>query len=134
MKGTQSSAHANDRPARRAPAGDSSAGYYATEAAAQLICGHRSLLRSSGLPGRLHPVRPRRRRAIRLDRLGRHPRVRRSERRCRRSEARILRLAAELAEIDTGVPLDDLLAGLDDTNARLVLDAITHALTHGGRR
>jgi hypothetical protein len=50
------------------------------------------------------------------------------------SEARILRLAAELAGHDTGQPLDELFASLDDANARLVLDAIAHALTWGGRR
>ena len=41
---------------------------------------------------------------------------------------------AELGGTDTGVPLDELLSGLDDANARLVLDAIDHALTHGRRR
>ena len=53
------------------------------------------------------------------------------------SEANILRLVAELGGTDTGVPLDDLLAGLDDNNARLVIDAIAHALrfdTTGNRR
>jgi hypothetical protein len=44
------------------------------------------------------------------------------------SEARILRLVAELGGADTGVPLDDLLTSLDDNNARLVLDALAHAL------
>ena len=50
------------------------------------------------------------------------------------SEANILRLVAELGGIDTGVPLANLLAGLDDQNARLVLDAVAHVLTRGGRR
>ena len=53
------------------------------------------------------------------------------------SEANILRLVAELGGTDTGVPLDDLLAGLDDNNAHLVLDAIAHALRfddHGNRQ
>ena len=54
--------------------------------------------------------------------------------RCAGSEERILRLAAELAGVDSGVPLVELLAQLDDTNADLVLDAIAHVLTRGGRR
>ena len=53
---------------------------------------------------------------------------------CSSSEARILRLAAELAGVDTGTPLADLLSGLDATNIRLVLHAIGHVLTQGGRR
>jgi hypothetical protein len=47
---------------------------------------------------------------------------------CSGSEARILRLAAELAGYDTATPLDELLSGLDDTNSRLVVAAIAHAL------
>ena len=54
--------------------------------------------------------------------------------RCSGSEGRILRLAAELTGVDTAVPLVELLAQLDDTNSGLVLDAITHVLTRGGRR
>jgi hypothetical protein len=50
------------------------------------------------------------------------------------SEANILRLVAELCGVDTGVPLANLLCGLDEGNARLVLDALTHVLTLGGRR
>jgi ABC-type branched-subunit amino acid transport system ATPase component len=53
---------------------------------------------------------------------------------CSSSEARILSIAAELAGTDTGVPIDELLTGLDDINAGLVLDAFAHALTRGGRR
>jgi hypothetical protein len=53
---------------------------------------------------------------------------------CSSSEARVLRLAAELAGVDTATPLADLLSGLDDTNSALVLDAISHVLTRGGRR
>ena len=52
------------------------------------------------------------------------------------SEANILRLVAELGGTDTGVPLDDLLSGLDDNNATLVRDAIAYALRfddHGNR-
>jgi hypothetical protein len=111
----------------------SAAGFYSTEAAAQLICGHRSLLRRSEF----------RDACIQYDHDGDEPfawidwdaipdyatRAPLSS-----SEVRILRLAAELAEIDTGIPLGDLLAGLDDHNARLVLDAIAHTVTHGGRR
>jgi len=50
------------------------------------------------------------------------------------SEANILRLVAELGSIDTRVPLANLLAGLDDSNARLDLDALAHVLNRGGRR
>jgi hypothetical protein len=50
------------------------------------------------------------------------------------SEANILRLVAELGGVDTGVPLANLLCGLDESNARLVLDALAHVLTLGGRR
>ena len=53
---------------------------------------------------------------------------------CSGSEGRILRLAAELTGVDTAVPLVELLAQLDDTNSGLVLDAIAHVLTRGGRR
>ena len=102
-----------------------------TEAAAQLVCGHRSLARPAGdFLAACVELRPRRHRPGRLDRLGRRPRLRRAAP-LSSSEARILRLAAELAGVDTGVPLGDLLSGLDDGNARLVLDAIAHALTSG---
>jgi hypothetical protein len=47
---------------------------------------------------------------------------------CSSSEARILCLVAELEGEDTGRPLVDLLSGLDDTNSRLVLDAVAHTL------
>ena len=49
---------------------------------------------------------------------------------CSGSEGRILRLVAELAGHDTGIPLDELLSGLDHTNGASVLDAIAHALHH----
>lgn len=52
---------------------------------------------------------------------------------CSSSEARMLRLAAELAGIDTGRPLADLLSGLDDRNSLLVVDAIAHTLRVVGR-
>jgi hypothetical protein len=50
------------------------------------------------------------------------------------SEANILRLVAELGGIDSGVPLANLLAGLDDSNARLVLAALAHVLNRGDQR
>lgn len=59
---------------------------------------------------------------------------------CATSERRILRLAASLAgyccDSRTGgcEPLGDLLSGLDDRNAQLVLDALAHVLSRGGRR
>jgi hypothetical protein len=53
---------------------------------------------------------------------------------CSSSEARILRLAAELAGVDTDQPLADLLSSLDDHNGALVLGAIAHVLTRGGQR
>lgn len=53
---------------------------------------------------------------------------------CSTSEAAVLRIAASLAGVDTRRPLSELLAGLDDTNAALVADALAHALTRGGRR
>ncbi len=44
------------------------------------------------------------------------------------SDHRILRLAAELAGWDTGVPLAELLARLDRHETFLVFDALAHAL------
>lgn len=52
---------------------------------------------------------------------------------CSASEARVLCLAAELAGIDSGQPLADLLSGLDDRNSAVVVDAIAHALRVVGR-
>jgi hypothetical protein len=49
---------------------------------------------------------------------------------CSGSEARILRIAAELAGIDTGQPLAELLSSLDGTNSSLVIQAVAHALHH----
>jgi hypothetical protein len=106
---------------------------YAAEAAAQLLCGHRSLLnRVDFLTA-----------CVDYDHDGTRPvawivweaipayvwRAALSS-----SEANILRLVAELGGVDTGVPLANLLGGLDERNARLVLDAIAHQLTLGGRR
>jgi hypothetical protein len=53
--------------------------------------------------------------------------------RCSASEARVLRLAAELAGVDSGQALLDLFTSLDDRNSQLVLDAIAHVLTRGRR-
>jgi hypothetical protein len=105
----------------------SSAGWYATEAAAQLLCGHRSLL------GRADFLAA----CVDYDHDGTTPvawivweaiprYVERAS--LSSSEANILRLVAELAGIDTGWPLAVLVSGLDDGNARLVLDALAHAL------
>ena len=47
---------------------------------------------------------------------------------CSATEARVLRLAAELAGVDSGEPLADLFTSLDGRNSRLVLDAIAYAL------
>ncbi|MGH9209869.1 MAG: hypothetical protein ACRD2C_04215 [Acidimicrobiales bacterium] len=47
---------------------------------------------------------------------------------CSPVEDRLLRFAAELAGHDSGSPLADLLCGLDDRSARLVVDAVRHAL------
>jgi hypothetical protein len=105
----------------------SAAGWYATEAATQLVCGHRSLL------GRADFLAA----CVDYDHDGTAPvawitwdaipayvdRAALSS-----SEANILRLVAELAGADTGWPLAALVSGLDDDNARLVLDAIAHAL------
>ena len=53
---------------------------------------------------------------------------------CSSSEVRILRLAAELAGHDSGVPLSELLTGLDERNSRIVVVAIAHAVRMDGRR
>jgi hypothetical protein len=111
----------------------SAGGYYPEEAAARLICEHRSLLaRDDFLAACVDydhdgttPVAWIDWPAV-VDFADREP--------LSGSEARILRLAAELAGHDTGQPLAELITSLDDTNARLVLDAIAHALTWGGRR
>lgn len=52
---------------------------------------------------------------------------------CSASEARMLCLAAELAGVDSGRPIGDLLCGLDERNTALVIDAITHTLRPVGR-
>jgi hypothetical protein len=114
----------------RASAADFSDGY-AAEAAAHLLCGHRSLLtRVDFLTACVDhdgttPVAWIVWEAI-PDYVEQAP--------LSSSEANILRLVAELGGIDSRVPLANLLTGLDDSNARLVLDALAHALNRGGRR
>ena len=44
------------------------------------------------------------------------------------SDHKILRLAAELVGWDSGIPLGDLLANLDERETSLALDAVAHAL------
>ena len=116
----------------RASAADFSDGY-AAEAAAHLLCGHRSLLtRVDFLTACVDydhdgttPVAWIVWEAI-PDYVDRAP--------LSSSEANILRLVAELGGRDAGVPLANLFTVLDDRNARLVLDAIAHVLTRGSRR
>jgi hypothetical protein len=111
----------------------SAAGYYTDEAAAQLLCEHRTWLTRADF----------RAACVDYDHDGTTPVawvewpavpafVDRAA--CSSSEVRVLRLAAELAGVDTGVPLAELLTSLDDTNSRLVLFAIAHALHIGDRR
>ena len=110
----------------------SAAGFYADEAAVQLICGHRSLLgRADFVTGCIEYDHDGKAPSVCIDwsavvEFSDHPPL-------SGSEARILRLAAELAGHASGQPLAELLSSLDDNNARPVLDAITHALTLGGR-
>jgi hypothetical protein len=111
----------------------SAAGYYTDEAAAQLLCEHRSwLTRRDFIVA-----------CVEYDHDGTTPVAWVSwdavpafldRAACSSSEARILRLAAELAGVDTGHPLANLLTSLDDHNSRLVAGAIAHALRIGGRR
>jgi hypothetical protein len=115
-----------------ASAADVSDGY-AAEAAAHLLCGHRSLLTrfdfltacvdydhdgTTPVAWIVWEAMP--------DYVDQAP--------LSSSEANILRLVAELGGIDAGVPLANLLIGLDDSNARLVLDTFAHVLTRGSRR
>lgn len=53
---------------------------------------------------------------------------------CSSTEAQVLRLCAELAGVDTGVGLADLLGGLDDRNGPLVVEAIAHVALRGKER
>jgi hypothetical protein len=109
-----------------ASAADFSDGY-AAEAAAHLLCGYRSLLSTVDFLTA----------CVDYDHDGTTPvawvvwetipgYVERAP--LSSSEANILRLVAELGGSDTGWPLAALLSGLDDANARLVLDALAHAL------
>jgi hypothetical protein len=109
------------------------AGYYTDEAAAQLLTEHHTwLTRADFLAACVEYDHDGTTPAAWvvwdavsafLDRVG-----------CSSSEAQLLRLATELAGVDTGVPLAELLSSLDDRNSRLVVDAIAHALRVGGRR
>ena len=113
----------------------SAAGYYPSEAAARLLVDHDRWLHRHDFTAA----------CVEYDHDGTTPVawvdwqtvpafVDRAERTSSTTEAGVLRLAAELAGVDTATPLADLLSGLDDTNSRLVLDAIAHVLTRGGRR
>ncbi len=111
----------------------SAAGYYPSEAAAQLLTGH----------GRWLDRHDFRQTCVEYDHDGHTPIawvdwqavpafLDRAGTACSTSEARVLGLAAEIAGVDTATPLAELLASLDDHNSRLVLDAIAHVLTRGG--
>jgi hypothetical protein len=103
------------------------AGHYATEAATQLLCGHRSLLSRADFLAA----------CVDYDHDGTEPvawvqwdtipgYVERAP--LSSSEANILRLVAELGGTDTATPLAELLSNLDDSNARMVVGALAHAL------
>ncbi len=110
-------------------------GSYGTEAAVELLIGHGTWLRRNDFLNHLIEYAGDNDATVTnawiawgnvpafLDRTGRSG-----------SEARILRLACELWGYITHLPLAANLAQLDDTNAALVLDAITYILTLGGRR
>lgn len=107
-------------------------GSYADEAAVELLIGHRAWLDRTDFVAR----------CLEYDHDGHHPTVWVDwhavpafvdQAPCAASEARILRLVAELAGTDTGLPLADLLCGLDDRNSALVVDAVAHALQVAGR-
>jgi hypothetical protein len=81
----------------------------------------------SRLPRRLCRLRPRRHRTGRLVQWDTIPGyVERAP--LSSSEANILRLVAELGGTDTATPLAELLSNLDDSNARMVVGALAHAL------
>jgi hypothetical protein len=50
---------------------------------------------------------------------------------CSTTEANVLRLAAELVGVDTGIALGRLLAGLDDRNGPRVVAAVAHVALCG---
>ena len=109
-------------------------GDYGTEAAAQLLIGHRRWLERPDFRDAL--VLAERERCSPPVVWVHWPAVPAfvTTASCASSEARILRLAASLAGTDPGRPLADLLSSLDDTNAGLVAGAIAHVLSWGGRR
>jgi len=103
------------------------AGYYTDEAAAKLLCEHRSWLTRADFLAT----------CVNYDHDGTAPvawvdwpavPAFVDQAPCSSSEARILRLATEMAGVDTGQPLAELLSSLDDRNSHHVLDAIAHAL------
>jgi hypothetical protein len=105
----------------------SAAGPYADEAAVMLVCEHRSWLTRRDFVAA----------CVNYDHDGTVPvawmdwvavPAFADRAACSSSEARVLRLAAELAGVDTGHPLVELLTSLDDSNSRLVLFAVAHAL------
>ena len=107
-------------------------GLYATEAAAELLIEHRRWLERDDF--QLH--------CVDLDDEDGHqmawvdwPAVPGfvDEATCSTTEAQVLRLAAELAGTDTGVPVGELLTRLDDRNGPLVVAAVSHVALRGRR-
>jgi hypothetical protein len=109
------------------------AGCYSDEAAAQLLCDHRSWLTRSDFLATCVEHDHDGTTAVAWVVWDAIPAIL-DDTKCSSSEARILRLAAELAGHDTGTPLAELLSGLDDRNSILVADSITHALHLESRR
>lgn len=106
-------------------------GDYGTEAAVDLLIGHRRWLeRPDFLDALVLTDRERHRTPLAWICWPQVPAFL-ADAPCSSSEARILRLAASLAGTDPARPLSDLLTGLDDSNTALVAGAIAHALTHG---
>jgi hypothetical protein len=111
----------------------SARGFYATEAAARLLVGHWRWLERDDF----------RLACVNLDDEDGHPvawvdwdtvPAFAEAAACSSTEAQVLRLCAELAGIDSGVALADLLGHLDDRNGPLVLDAIAHIALRGKER
>jgi hypothetical protein len=109
------------------------AGYYASEAAAQLLCDHGSWLRRSDFVAACLDYDHDGTTAAAWVHWAAVPAFVDAAP-CSSSEGRVLRLAAELAGIDSGQPLGDLLSGLDDRNSQIVVDAVAHALHLGDRQ
>jgi len=118
---------------------DQAKGYYATEAAAELLIAHGTWLHrtdfldacvvaidaaGNDLGSPRHPAGTVTRAGIAWDDIPAFA----DTAPCSGSEARILRLVAELAGTDTATPLGELLSSLDGRNSALVLDAIAHTL------